>query len=218
MKYNTVIFDMDGTLLNTLGDIASGINEALSVFGFPLKTVEEVRKMVGDGALMLVKRAVPAGTDNETVNRVYAEFKSFYARHCAVKTKPYPGITGLLDRLKAKGIKVAIVSNKPDAAVKELNKAYFGGRIAVAVGDRPGAAVKPSPDLVNIALKELNSVIGESVYIGDSEVDIKTAANCGMDIISVSWGFRGRDELIKNGAERIADSTDDILVLMGEDK
>lgn len=218
MKYNTVIFDMDGTLLNTLGDIASGINEALSVFGFPLKTVEEVRKMVGDGALMLVKRAVPAGTDNETVNRVYAEFKSFYAQHCAVTTKPYPGITGLLDRLKAEGIKVAIVSNKPDAAVKELNKAYFGGRIAVAVGDRPGAAVKPSSDLVNIALKELNSVIEESVYIGDSEVDIKTAANCGMDIISVSWGFRGRDELIKNGAERIADSTDDILVLMGEDK
>lgn len=218
MKYNTVIFDMDGTLLNTLGDIASGINEALSVFGFPLKTVEEVRKMVGDGALMLVKRAVPVGTDNETVNRVYAEFKSFYAQHCAVTTKPYPGITGLLDRLKAEGIKVAIVSNKPDAAVKELNKAYFGGRIAVAVGDRPGAAVKPSSDLVNIALKELNSVIEESVYIGDSEVDIKTAANCGMDIISVSWGFRGRDELIKNGAERIADSTDDILVLMGEDK
>lgn len=218
MKYNTVIFDMDGTLLNTLGDIASGINEALSTFGFPLKTVEEVRKMVGDGALMLVKRAVPAGTDNETVNRVYAEFKSFYARHCAVTTKPYPGITGLLDRLKTEGIKVAIVSNKPDAAVKELNKAYFGERIAVAVGDRPGAAVKPSSDLVNIALKELNSVIGESVYIGDSEVDIKTAANCGMDIISVSWGFRGRDELIKNGAERIADSADDILVLMGEDE
>lgn len=218
MKYNTVIFDMDGTLLNTIGDLAWSLNETLSHFGMPPKTIAEVTKMVGDGSLMLVKRAVPENTDEETVKKIFAEFKETYRTHLAVFTKPYPGIMDLLDKLGKRGYKIAIVSNKPDKALKELNDIYFGGRIAVAVGDRDGARTKPAPDLVNIALKELKSDIRETVYIGDSEVDIKTAKNCGMDCISVDWGFRSRETLIEKGAANIAGTADDIIKFMGENK
>lgn len=205
MKYDTVIFDMDGTLLNTIGDLAWSLNKCLSLFGMPLKTVAEVAEMVGDGALMLIRRAVVPGTDEETIYKAFTEFKRIYAEHLAVDTRPYPGITALLDILAEEGYKIAIVSNKPDKAVKKLNAVYFGKKIAVAVGDRNGAKTKPAPDLVNIALNELKSDIEGAVYIGDSEVDIKTAKNCGMDCISVSWGFRSRERLIKNGAVNIAD-------------
>ncbi len=205
MKTDTVIFDLDGTLLDTLEDLADSVNEALFAFGMPLRTLEEVRDFVGNGVAVLMKKAVPEGTDETTYEAALLAFKKAYMKNSRNKTKLYSGIIPLIDSLDKMGIKIAIVSNKIDEAVKELNKFYLGERIKVAVGDREGTPKKPSPELVNIALKELGSGKENALYVGDSEVDIKTAENAGMPCVSVSWGFRKRDELISYGAENIID-------------
>lgn len=209
-KYTTVVFDMDGTVLNTLDDLTESVNYALSKFDMPLKTKKEVRSFLGNGNLRLMQLSVPNGNDNAKFEEVYDCFKEYYVVHCNDKSKPYDGILELMKDLENKGYKMAIVSNKYDEAVKELNSKYFAKYVSVAVGDREGKKKKPAPDLVEVALEELGSSKAESIYIGDSEVDMATAKNSNLDCITVTWGFRDKDYLIENGATIIADKPEDI--------
>lgn len=211
MKYSTIIFDLDGTLLNTLEDLASSVNYAMRKNGFPERTVTEVRRFIGNGVRVLIRRAAPDNITDEEYNSAYSDFKAYYAEHSRDRTRPYDGILGLLTTLKSHGYKLAIVSNKIDFAVKDLKHEFFDDVIDVAVGDSPDTQNKPAPDMVLKAVKELGSDISECVYVGDTDVDLETAHNSGMGCISVSWGYRSRAELEGYGAEVIADKADDIL-------
>ena len=204
--YHTVIFDLDGTLLNTLEDLADSTNYALSVNGFPTRSLEEVRTFVGNGVRQLVRLALPDGTPEQAQAKCLADFRAHYLLNMEHKTAPYPGILPLLDHLGAAGLGLAVVSNKFDGAVKGLCASYFGPRIPVAIGESPLVARKPAPDAVLRALEELNADPHGAVYVGDSDVDLLTAQNAGLPCISVSWGFRSRSFLLAHGAARIADS------------
>lgn len=203
MKYQVVIFDLDGTLLDTLDDLADSVNYALGTEQLPERTREEVRRFVGNGIRKLIERAVPAGTTEEVTDYVFEVFKDRYKVHCADKTKPYEGIIELLCRLKENGVKTAVVSNKADFAVKELCERYFPELLCEAIGERTGIARKPAPDTVNEVLRLLNVDRTQAVYIGDSDVDVETAKNAGMDCIAVDWGFRDAEVLCSAGAEVI---------------
>lgn len=203
MKYKLVIFDMDGTILNTLDDLADSTNYALLANGLPERTIGEVRSFVGNGIRRLIERAVPAGTDAAQLDRVHESFTAHYKAHCADKTKPYDGILELIRDLRAAGCRTAVVSNKADYGVQTLCRDYFPGLFDMAVGEREGIRKKPSPDSVNEVLKKLSVVRADAVYIGDSDVDIETARNAGLDCIAVEWGFRGREFLIEHGAGRL---------------
>ncbi len=200
MPYQTAVFDLDGTLLDTLEDLYRAVNLALADHLLPLRSREEVRLFVGNGAERLIRRAVPAGADEEITRSVLTDFKSAYAAICEDNTRPYDGILDLLTALREKGIRVTVVSNKFDAATKQLCRKYFGDLVEVAIGERTGVRKKPAPDTVFEALKELGVTAEGAVYIGDSDVDIQTARNCGMDCISVTWGLRDEDFLLENGA------------------
>ena len=198
MKYDSVIFDLDGTLLDTLEDLADSMNYALSAHNMKVRTLDEIRAFVGNGMLNLAKKAVPEGTDENTVNAVLATFKAHYADHSQDKTKPYDGIIPLLTSLKERGIPTAVVSNKGDYAVQLLMPKYFGDLIDVAIGELEGVARKPEPDTVHLAMKRMG--VKNPVYVGDSEVDVLTAKNAGIDGIFVTWGFRSKNELTEAGA------------------
>lgn len=200
MPYQTAVFDLDGTLLDTLEDLYRAANQTLSRHGLPCRTRDEIRAFVGNGVEMLIRRAVPNGTPEETTVAVLSDFKTIYAAVCEEHTKPYDGITDLLKALRERGIRVAVVSNKFDAATKKLCEKYFGEPVEVAVGERSGVRKKPAPDTVFEALRLLGVTAAGAVYIGDSDVDIETAKNCGMDCISVTWGFRDEGFLVESGA------------------
>nr|WP_295678034.1 HAD family hydrolase [uncultured Lachnoclostridium sp.] len=210
-KIKTVIFDLDGTLLNTLDDLKDSVNATLSAYGFPERSLDEVRKFVGNGVARLMELAVPWQLENEQAKEVLEFFKMHYAKNCNHKTRPYDGILTLLEQLKNQGYQLAIVSNKFDAAVKDLNQLYFSKFIDVAVGQREGVRRKPFPDTVNIALEEVGCSAEEVLYIGDSEVDVETAKNAGLRLLAVDWGFRTRDELVRSGAQYIAEKPEDII-------
>lgn len=211
MPYQTAVFDLDGTLLDTLEDLWRATNTALERHSLPLRTRDEVRLFVGNGVEMLIRRAVPAGTDEETILAVLADFKTTYAAICEDHTKPYDGILDMLAALRERGIRVAVVSNKFDAATKKLCKKYFGDLVEVAIGERAGVRKKPAPDTVHEALKELGVTAEGAVYIGDSDVDIRTAENCGMECISVTWGLRDEEFLRQSGAKILVDSPERLL-------
>ena len=211
MPYQTAVFDLDGTLLDTLEDLYLATNHALTRHGLPCRSRDEVRLFVGNGVEMLIRRAVPAGTDEETTLAVLADFKTAYAAICEDHTKPYDGILDMLRALRERGIRVAVVSNKFDAATKKLCKKYFGDLVKVAIGERAGVRKKPAPDTVYEALRELGATLDSAVYIGDSDVDIQTARNCGMPCISVTWGLRDKDFLIENGAKALVDTPESLL-------
>ena len=194
-----------GTLLNTLEDLCDAVNAALEINGMPKRTLEEVRNFVGNGVRNLMLRAVENGEDNPLFEKAFADFKKYYALHCKDKTVPYRGIIELLEVLQNRGIKMAIVSNKIDSAVKELNNFYFSEYTKTAIGEMEGVARKPAPDTALKALRELGVSADKAIYVGDSDVDIKTARNAGLDCVSVTWGFRDRDFLIENGATRLID-------------
>ncbi len=206
MKYKYAVFDLDGTILDTLDDLADSTNAALAQYSFPARTVDEVRQFVGNGIKKLIERAVPQNADDEQTAGVFEYFKTYYKAHCKDKTKPYDGIPELLSALRQRGIKTAVVSNKADFAVKELIDDYFPGLFDFCAGEREGVRRKPAPDTVYEAMKALGADKGSAVYIGDSDVDVMTAKNSGIDCIGVSYGFRGRDFLIAHGAEVIADT------------
>lgn len=198
---NTVIFDLDGTLLNTLEDLTDSVNYAMEKFGFPVHTIEEIRSFVGNGAPKLIERSIPQGTENPSYEAVLAAFKEYYAAHCEDRTNPYEGIMELLAQLKEKGCRMAVVSNKFDGAVKRLCKKYFGEYFEAAIGESADVKRKPAPDTVYRALRELSCDGSRAVYVGDSEVDIQTAQNASLPCISVTWGFRTEEQLRAAGAQ-----------------
>ena len=212
--YHTAIFDLDGTLLDTLQDLADSANYALALHHLPARTVDEVRQFVGNGVGLLIRRAVPAGTAEELERQVLRDFRAHYLLNMENKTAPYPGIPELLDALGAAGVPTAVVSNKFDGAVKGLCQNYFGDRIGAAIGESQGVARKPAPDTVFRALAELGMPREGAVYVGDSDVDIETAKNAGLPCISVSWGFRSRSFLTEHGARTIADTVEELKELL----
>lgn len=209
-KIDTIVFDMDGTILNTLDDLADAVNVALWAYQMPERTIEEVRRFVGNGIRLLMERAVPDGADNPQFEEVFAKFKEYYGVHCNDKTRAYDGILPLFRELKEAGYAMAIVSNKIDSAVKELSEIYFDGIITVAIGETEGVAKKPAPDMVEKALKELGKTKETAVYVGDSDVDLMTAKNSGLPCISVLWGFRDEAFLKEHGAVCFAKQPADI--------
>ena len=210
MKYRLALFDMDGTVLDTLQDLADSTNAVLKKHGFPTHDVEAVRQFVGNGAKLLIERAVPAGTDAQKTDTVLADFKDHYREHSADATKPYDGILEMLRTLRAAGVRTAVVSNKPDFAVRSLSEKYFGELFDRSIGDREGVRKKPAPDSVFEVMRELGVAPSEAVYIGDSDVDVQTAQNAGIDGIFVDWGFRSADVLRQSGAEVIVSTPDEI--------
>ncbi len=208
----TVIFDLDGTLLNTLDDLADSTNYALSKFGYPTRTIEEVRQFVGNGVAKLIERAIPDGKNNPNFEKCLSIFKENYAQNMYNKTAPYNGIIEMLSNLKSKGIKIAVVSNKFDLAVKELCKKYFEGFIDFAAGENEAQGIKkkPAPDTVLSVLNEFNFAPEDAVYVGDSDVDIMTAKNSKMPCISVTWGFRDKKFLLENGATILINAPSEI--------
>ena len=200
MKHSLAIFDLDGTILYTLVDLKNSMNFTLKKFGFPERTLDEVRRFVGNGIRNLIIRAAPKGTDEKTIDEMFEVFNEHYAVHCNDNTKSYDGIDELLKKLKEQKVKTAVVSNKADYAVQTLVKKYFDGLFDYAVGEKQGVRKKPCPDSVNEVLRVLDTPKEAAVYIGDSEVDVATAKNAQMDCIAVDWGFRDRDVLINSGA------------------
>lgn len=207
-----VIFDLDGTLLNTLDDLADCTNYALSKFGYPTRTIDEVRQFVGNGVAKLIERAIPEGKNNPNFEKCLAIFKENYAKNMYNKTAPYNGIIEMLSNLKSRGIKIAVVSNKFDLAVKELCKKYFEGVIDFAAGENEAQGIKkkPAPDTVISVLNEFNFASEDAVYVGDSDVDIMTAKNSKMPCISVTWGFRDEKFLLENGATILINAPSEI--------
>ncbi|MGM9681265.1 MAG: HAD-IIIA family hydrolase [Eubacteriales bacterium] len=215
---NTVIFDLDGTLLNTLRDLTDATNFALRESGYPEKTEDQVRSYVGNGIRRLIELAVPGGSKDPKFDATLETFKSYYAVHCNDQTKAYDGIPELLKNLKDGGYKLAIVSNKADFAVQTLRERYFSDTVPVAIGESEKVRKKPAPDSVLEALRRLDSTPEQAVYVGDSDVDIQTAKNAEMDCISVTWGFRSVGFLVANGATCTVDRPDEIRkLLQGDD-
>lgn len=215
-KKDTVVFDLDGTLLDTLEDLKNSVNYALEQFSYPTHTLAEIRSYVGNGMPLLIQRSLPDGADSPHYEEILTVFKKHYAQHCNDLTKPYDGVMALIEALKNKGIKMAIVSNKGDFAVKELAAIYFKGLIPVAIGEKESEGIrkKPAPDTVFEALRLLGSTSETAVYVGDSEVDIATAKNSQMDAILCMWGFRDRDFLIEQGAKVLIDDPAKIVTLI----
>lgn len=213
MPYETILFDLDGTLLDTLADLTDAVNRTLMRFAFPCRTRAEVRAFVGNGARRLMELAVPGGAEQVQFDAILDDYKADYAAHCRVHTAPYPGVPELLRTLCAQGKRLAIVSNKPDDAVQALQRDFFPN-VSVAVGERAGVRRKPAPDTVLAALQQLGAGPENAVYVGDSEVDLETARNAGLPCISVSWGFRDRELLLAHGAQAVADNCAQLLELV----
>lgn len=209
MKYQAVLFDMDGTLLDTLGDIGGTLNHVLTENNYPPRTMAEYRTMVGNGARMLTKSALPEGTSEDEVERVYRLYRDYYRDHPCTVTVPYEGAVELLDTLRKNGVSVAVVSNKPDATAKELGERFFPG--VLTVGDDGVHPRKPSPDNVYRALEQLGAARSHALYVGDSEVDAATAKNAGVDAAIVGWGYRDRDFLLTHGAAEVLESFGQLL-------
>ena len=205
------IFDLDGTLLNTLKDLAASTNYALRSAGMPEHSVEDVRRFVGNGGKKLMERAIPQGLENPKFDETYATFRKHYLEHSLDTTKPYDGIPEVLAELKRRGKKLAIVSNKFYAATQELAKHFFPETIQVAIGERENIRKKPAPDTVLEAMRQLGVGREGTVYIGDSDVDIDTAKNVGVPCISVLWGFRDKDFLIEHGATHLIKEPKELL-------
>lgn len=208
--YKAVIFDLDGTLLDTLGDLHAAVNYALRAFSFPERSLDEVRRFVGNGVVKLMQRATPDGTDEKTDAECLEVFRGYYLEHMQDMTKPYEGVISLIKTLREKGMKTAVVSNKLHQAVYGLCLYYFPGIIDEAIGVSDESERKPSPANVYKAFDRLGVTADECIYIGDSEVDVQTAHNAGIKCIGVTWGFRGREVLASAGADFITDNCCDI--------
>lgn len=213
-KYDTVVFDMDGTLLNTLEDLKNATNYALREFGMPEHSLDDVRHFVGNGVKRLMELAVPDGLNNPQFDEVFATFREYYTKHSNDTTCAYDGVVDLMKQLQEAGYALAIVSNKLDAAVKDLNEIYFEGVVKVAIGEREGVSKKPAPDMVYTALAELGRTKETAVYVGDSEVDLQTAKNAGLPCISVLWGFREHEFLEAQGAKTFAEKPADVWEIL----
>lgn len=214
MHYTSVLFDLDGTLLDTLGDLTAAMNRTLTRHGLPERTRQQMRAALGNGARRLMELSVPAGTDGALFETLLAEYNADYAAHCRIETAPYPGVDALLRQLHTQGRKLAIVSNKPDEAVRALRAEFFADTVPIAVGEKQGIRRKPAPDTLLTAMAQLGAERASTVYVGDSEVDIATARAAGLPCISVLWGFRDRDLLEQAGAQQFAANTGELARLL----
>ena len=214
MKYQAVLFDMDGTVLDTLDDLCDSINHSLAEFSLPQVSREHVRQCLGNGAAFLVSHSIPAGSSPELEADVLAFYKPWYDAHCLIKTAPYEGILPMMRSLKEHGLRLAIISNKPDRAVQELSDAFFPGLLELSVGESPSVRRKPAPDTVLTASSQIGLSVDKCVYVGDSEVDLQTARNAGMDCISVTWGFRDEAQLIEAGASVLVRTPEELESLL----
>ena len=214
MSYQTYIFDLDGTLLDTLGDLAASVNYAMRTHGMPEHSVDEVCRFVGNGVRRLMERAVPGGAAQPAFEAAFATFRRHYMEHSLDTTRPYEGIPEMLQELKRRGRHTAVVSNKFDAATKELCRHFFPDTIDVAVGEHEAEGIrkKPAPDTVLQALSQLGVGQEGAVYVGDSDVDIQTARNSGLPCVSVLWGFRDREFLLAHGAETFVSQPSELLL------
>lgn len=212
MKYDTYIFDLDGTLLDTLQDLATSVNYTLRQHDMPEHSIDDIRRFVGNGVRKLMERAVPDGAQNPLFESAFATFRQYYMQHSLDTTRPYDGIPEMLDELKRRGCRMAVVSNKMMAATQELI-AHFFPQIEVAIGEHEAEGIrkKPAPDTVREALRQLGVTTKNAVYVGDSDVDIETAYNSGLPCISVLWGFRDRDFLLSHGATTLISCPEELL-------
>lgn len=210
MKYKAVLFDMDGTVLNTLGDLAAAVNHTLREFSMPERSIAEVAAALGNGAAYLIAHTVPDGTPKELTDKVLAAYAPYYDAHCDILTAPYDGIVPLMQKLRGRGVKLAVISNKQDTAVKPLAEKYFPGLLEIAVGESAEVRRKPNPDAVLAALRHIGVEREDAIYVGDTEVDLQTARNAGMECASVDWGFRTREQLVEIGAEHIFDTVQEL--------
>ncbi len=211
MKYKLVIFDLDGTILDTLEDLYLAVNFALKNNSLPVRSKEEIRKFVGNGIRLLIEKAVPENTDVKLIDKAFSDFKEYYSVHSMDNTIPYDGIGKMLEIIRKAGIKTAVVSNKADFAVQKLVTLLFYGKFDYVLGEKDGINKKPAPDMVYSALSALGISAEEAVYVGDSEVDIETAKNSRIDHIIVDWGFRDKEYLIECGAIKIVGSVNELL-------
>lgn len=208
--FKAAIFDMDGTVLDTLADITDSANAAMRWAGAPERTPDEVRSFVGNGAYKLMERCLPAGTGRKRIEEVLQFYRPYYELHAQIKTAPYPGIPEMLSSLRAAGVRLAVASNKPDGAVKRLAAYHFSGLLDAAVGERMGLRVKPAPDLLQVVMGLLHAAPEDTVYVGDSDVDIATAENAGVACISVAWGFRDGAFLLDHDARLLVNTPDEL--------
>ena len=214
MRYQTAIFDMDGTILETLEDMCASVNVTMDHVGYPRRTMDEVRRFVGNGAAKLIERCMPAGAEDPCYPDALEFYRAYYDAHAQIKTGPYPGIPELLGTLSRAGVRLAVVSNKPDEAVRALTERYFPGVFPVAIGNRDGWATKPAPDSVYEAMRLLGARRESTVYVGDSDVDVDTARNAGLDSVIVTWGFRDEDFLRAHGAQHLAHNADELYEML----
>lgn len=214
MRYQTAIFDMDGTILETLEDMCASVNVTMDHVGYPRRTMDEVRRFVGNGAAKLIERCMPAGAEDPRYPAALEFYRAYYDAHAQIKTGPYPGIPELLNQLSREGVRLAVVSNKPDEAVRALTERYFPGVFPVAIGNRDGWATKPAPDSVYEAMRLLGARRESTVYVGDSDVDVDTARNAGLDSVIVTWGFRDEDFLRAHGAQHLAHNADELYEML----
>ena len=216
MSYRAVLYDMDGTVLDTLEDLKNAVNAALAAFGRSALTLEQVRAYVGNGSRRLIELALGEDASPEEIERMLAWYKPWYDAHCRILTRPYPGILPLMERLKAAGVRQAIVSNKPDSAVRALAADFFPGLAEFAVGERESEGIrrKPWPDMLDAAREQMGLEREDCLYVGDSEVDLLTAANAGLRCVSVTWGFRSREQLLAAGAGTLADTPEALAALI----
>lgn len=218
MNYNTVIFDLDGTLLDTLEDLTDSVNYILEKYNFSLRTKDEIRSFLGNGIQKLLERSLPEDERIDDFDQIFQDFNTYYALHCADKTKLYDGIVELLDQLKQMEIKVAVVSNKGNYAVQDLKQKYLKNQIEIAVGETKEVKRKPAPDMLYYALNQLGSEVKESIFVGDSEVDIDTAKNANVTCLSVTWGFRTKQFLKEHDATNFVDRPKDIISFLQQDR
>ena len=215
-QYKLAVFDLDGTLLDTLEDLMNAVNDGLRKKNYPERNLEEIRSFVGNGMQNLIRKSVPQGTAEADMQEVLAYFREFYKIHCKDCTRPYKGVSKALEVLKEKGIHLAMLSNKPDFAVGQLADQYFPGLFEMAAGEREGIPRKPAPDALWSVMEEFGCSKDDIVYIGDSEVDVKTAQNAGIPLIAVSWGFRSLQTLKDAGAKTIISDPEELVAKISE--
>lgn len=217
MKH-AVIFDLDGTLLNTLGDLRAATNHALEVRGLPPHSMEEIRQFIGNGIRLLICRAMPEGTPEAEIDAALDDFKAYYAAHIHDRTVPYDGIPQLLTALRKRGIQVAVLSNKIDSASQQLIEYFFPGKIDVVFGEHVGVPRKPDPTSCRMVMQQLGVQPEQVLYVGDSGTDMQTAKNAGLYAVGVTWGFRSKEVLLKYGADVLVHRPEQILQILDSDE
>lgn len=214
MRYSLVIFDMDGTILNTIDDLTDASNFINQKYGFPQHTVEQFKFFVGNGIPKMIERSLPENVDENTYKKILSEYIEYYGKHCAIKTAPYKGVVDCIKQLRAAGIKIAVNTNKVESAAVDLCNQYFPGCFDIISGSRPGVPPKPAPDGIYEIIEKAGSKEITACYIGDSDVDLQTGLNSGLDFIGVDWGFRGREFLIEHGAATVVMNTKELLAIL----